>query len=51
MAVTERAPDDLDDGWRIATVDHPVPFSPPLEGAFLPGTTRIVAEIRDRFAG
>jgi pyruvate/2-oxoglutarate/acetoin dehydrogenase E1 component len=50
-AVTERGLEDLDDAWRIATLDHPVPFSPPLEDAFLPGPTRIVAEIRDRFAG
>lgn len=47
-AVSERALEDLDDAWRIATLDHPVPYSPPLEDAFLPGVARIVAEVRGR---
>ena len=47
-AVTERKLEDLDDAWRVATLDHPVPYSPPLEDAFLPGPDRIVAEVRER---
>jgi pyruvate/2-oxoglutarate/acetoin dehydrogenase E1 component len=35
----------LDDAWRIATPDTPIPYSPPLEDAFLPGAGRIAAEI------
>jgi acetoin:2,6-dichlorophenolindophenol oxidoreductase subunit beta len=38
----------LDDAWRIATPDSPIPYSPPLEDAFLPGPGRIAAEIRAR---
>ena len=47
-AVTEQALEQLDDAWRIAAVDHPVPYSPPLEDAFFPSVDRIVAEIRER---
>jgi pyruvate/2-oxoglutarate/acetoin dehydrogenase E1 component len=46
--VTEEALGDLDDAWRIATPDTPIPYSPPLEDAFLPGSGRIAAEIRSR---
>jgi acetoin:2,6-dichlorophenolindophenol oxidoreductase subunit beta len=46
--VTEQALGDLDDAWRIATADHPVPYSPPLEDAFLPSAARIAAEILAR---
>ena len=31
---------DLDDAWRLTTPDHPIPYSPPLEDAFLPGAGR-----------
>ena len=34
--------------WRITTPDTPVPYSPPLEDAHLPGPDRIVAEITRR---
>ena len=34
--VTEEGLGDLDDAWRIATAESPVPYSPPLEDAFLP---------------
>ena len=47
-AVTEEALGDLDDAWRIATADSPIPYSPPLEDAFLPGSERIVAEVLSR---
>jgi len=46
--VTEEGLGDLDDAWRIATPNSPIPYSPPLEDAFLPGPERIVAEIRAR---
>jgi pyruvate/2-oxoglutarate/acetoin dehydrogenase E1 component len=46
--VTEAALGHLDDAWRIATPNTPIPYSPPLEDAFLPGADRIVAEIRRR---
>jgi pyruvate/2-oxoglutarate/acetoin dehydrogenase E1 component len=46
--VTEQALGHLDDAWRIATPNTPIPYSPPLEDAFLPGAERIAAEIRGR---
>ena len=45
---TEQGLGDLDDAWRIATPDSPIPYSPPLEDAHLPGAERIAAEITDR---
>jgi acetoin:2,6-dichlorophenolindophenol oxidoreductase subunit beta len=47
-SVTERALGYLDDAWRIATPNTPIPYSPPLEDAFLPGPERIASEIRRR---
>jgi pyruvate/2-oxoglutarate/acetoin dehydrogenase E1 component len=46
--VTEQGLGDLDDAWRIATADSPIPYSPPLEDAFLPGPERIVREVLAR---
>jgi pyruvate/2-oxoglutarate/acetoin dehydrogenase E1 component len=46
--VTEQGLGDLDDAWRITTPDAPVPYSPPLEDAFLPGAQRIADEVRRR---
>jgi pyruvate/2-oxoglutarate/acetoin dehydrogenase E1 component len=46
--VTEQALGHLDDAWRIATPNTPIPYSPPLEDAFLPGPDRIVTEILRR---
>jgi acetoin:2,6-dichlorophenolindophenol oxidoreductase subunit beta len=46
--VTEQALGHLDDAWRIGTPNTPIPYSPPLEDAFLPGPDRIAAEIRRR---
>jgi pyruvate/2-oxoglutarate/acetoin dehydrogenase E1 component len=46
--VTEQGLGDLDDAWRIATPDTPIPYSPPLEDAFLPGAERIADEVRSR---
>jgi pyruvate/2-oxoglutarate/acetoin dehydrogenase E1 component len=46
--VTEEGLGDLDDAWRIATADSPIPYSPPLEDAFLPGAERIATEVLAR---
>jgi acetoin:2,6-dichlorophenolindophenol oxidoreductase subunit beta len=46
--VTEEGLGDLDDAWRIATPNSPIPYSPPLEDAFLPGPERIAAEVLAR---
>jgi pyruvate/2-oxoglutarate/acetoin dehydrogenase E1 component len=49
MAVAaEAALHDVDDLWRIACADHPIPYSPPLEDAFLPGAETIAASVRER---
>jgi acetoin:2,6-dichlorophenolindophenol oxidoreductase subunit beta len=37
---------DIDDIRRLATPDHPIPYSPPLEDAFIPGADAIAAEVR-----
>ena len=47
-SVVEKGLGHLDDAWRIATPDTPIPYSPPLEDAFLPGPGRIAQEIRAR---
>jgi pyruvate/2-oxoglutarate/acetoin dehydrogenase E1 component len=47
-AVVEDGLEDLDDAWRLTTDDAPIPYSPPLEDAFLPGVERIVASVRER---
>lgn len=39
---------DVDDLWRIATPDHPIPYSPTLEDAFLPGADAIASSVRER---
>jgi pyruvate/2-oxoglutarate/acetoin dehydrogenase E1 component len=44
----EDALHDVDDVWRIATPDHPIPYSPVLEDAFLPGPESIAASVRER---
>ncbi len=44
----EAALHDVDDLWRIACADHPIPYSPPLETAFLPGAETIAASVRGR---
>jgi pyruvate/2-oxoglutarate/acetoin dehydrogenase E1 component len=46
--VAEHALGYLDDAWRIATPNTPIPYSPQLEDAFLPGPERIAAEMRRR---
>ena len=46
--VAEHGLHDIDDVWRLTTADHPIPFSPPLEDAFLPGADAIVASVCGR---
>ena len=46
--ITEQGLGDLDDAWRITTPNSPIPYSPPLEDAFLPGPERIAAEVMSR---
>ena len=48
--VTEQALGSLDDAWRLATADTPIPYSPPLEDAFLPGSEAIVTSVKQRSA-
>jgi acetoin:2,6-dichlorophenolindophenol oxidoreductase subunit beta len=39
---------DVDDLWRITTPEHPIPYSPTLEDAFLPGAELIAESVRSR---
>jgi pyruvate/2-oxoglutarate/acetoin dehydrogenase E1 component len=48
--VTEQALGSLDDAWRLATADTPIPYSPPLEDAFLPGPDAIIQSVKERSA-
>ena len=41
---------DVDDAWRIATPDHPIPYSPTLEDAFLPDAEQIAGSVKARLA-
>jgi acetoin:2,6-dichlorophenolindophenol oxidoreductase subunit beta len=47
-AVAETALDDLDDAAVVATDSTPIPYSPTLEDAYLPGPERIAAAVRER---
>jgi acetoin:2,6-dichlorophenolindophenol oxidoreductase subunit beta len=47
-AVAERGLHDLDDAWIVATAETPIPYSPPLEDAFIPDTDAILGSIRSR---
>jgi acetoin:2,6-dichlorophenolindophenol oxidoreductase subunit beta len=46
--VTEHCLGDVDDAWRLTTADLPIPYSPTLEDAFLPGADAIVDAVRGR---
>lgn len=46
--LAERSLADIDDLAVVATPDSPLPYSPPLEDAFLPRAERIVAEVKAR---
>jgi len=47
-AIAERGLHDLDDVWILATAETPVPYSPTLEDAYMPGADAIVADVRAR---
>jgi pyruvate/2-oxoglutarate/acetoin dehydrogenase E1 component len=44
----EEALGDVDDVWRIATADLPIPYSPPLEDAFFADAQAIADSVRER---
>jgi pyruvate/2-oxoglutarate/acetoin dehydrogenase E1 component len=48
--VSEDALGSLDTAWRLTTPDHPIPYSPTLEDAFLPGAEAIVRSVEERLA-
>lgn len=47
----EEALGDVDDLWRIATADQPIPYSPTLEDAFFPDADAIAASVSQRLDG
>jgi pyruvate/2-oxoglutarate/acetoin dehydrogenase E1 component len=47
-AVAAEALHELDDVWVIATDETPIPYSPPLEDAFMPTADSIAAAVRER---
>jgi pyruvate/2-oxoglutarate/acetoin dehydrogenase E1 component len=46
--VVDQALEHLDDAWRLATPDRPVPYSPPLEDAFYPDAQKIADSVLGR---
>jgi len=46
-SIVERSIGDVEVAWRITTADVPIPYSPPLEDAFLPSPESIVASVRE----
>jgi pyruvate/2-oxoglutarate/acetoin dehydrogenase E1 component len=46
--VAAEALHDLDDAWVIATDETPIPYSPPLEDAFIADAEAIAATLRAR---
>ncbi len=46
--VAERGLHDIDDAWVLATDELPIPYSPTLEDAFIPGADAIAAAVRER---
>jgi acetoin:2,6-dichlorophenolindophenol oxidoreductase subunit beta len=46
--VAEHGLHDLDDAWLLTTGELPIPYSPTLEDAFIPGADAIVAAVRER---
>lgn len=46
--VAQHALEELDDVWRLATPDVPIPYSPPLEDSHLPGAQAIVDTVLAR---
>ncbi len=46
--VAEHGLHDLDDAWLLTTGELPIPYSPTLEDAFIPGPDAIVSTVRER---
>jgi acetoin:2,6-dichlorophenolindophenol oxidoreductase subunit beta len=46
--VAEHGLHDLDDAWLLTTAELPLPYSPTLEDAFIPGVDAIVSAVRER---
>jgi acetoin:2,6-dichlorophenolindophenol oxidoreductase subunit beta len=46
--VAEHGLHDLDDAWLLTTAELPIPYSPTLEDAFIPGSGAIAAAVRER---
>ena len=46
--VAEHGLHDLDDAWLLTTAELPIPYSPTLEDAFIPGAEAIVAAVSER---
>jgi pyruvate/2-oxoglutarate/acetoin dehydrogenase E1 component len=46
--IAEHGLHDLDDAWLLATGELPIPYSPTLEDAFIPGAAAIASAVRDR---
>ena len=46
--VAEHGLHDLDDAWLLATDELPIPYSPTLEDAFIPGAGAIAAAVSER---
>jgi pyruvate/2-oxoglutarate/acetoin dehydrogenase E1 component len=47
-AVAEHGLEHVDDLWLLSSPNYPVPYSPPLERDYLPGSEAIVASVRER---
>jgi pyruvate/2-oxoglutarate/acetoin dehydrogenase E1 component len=46
--VAEHGLHDLDDAWLLTTDELPIPYSPTLEDAFIPGVDAIASSVRER---
>jgi len=46
--VAEHGLHDIDDAWLLATDELPIPYSPTLEDAFIPGVDAIASAVRGR---
>ncbi len=46
--VAEHGLHDLDDAWLLTTGEFPIPYSPTLEDAFIPGPDAIASAVRER---
>jgi pyruvate/2-oxoglutarate/acetoin dehydrogenase E1 component len=46
--VAEQGLHDLDDAWLLTTGELPIPYSPTLEDAFIPGVAAIASGVRER---